>query len=123
MTWRGPRKKLTDPIYASPQHKANRKYWINQGAPCALGAACKFRGYPIDYTANGRLSNLAFHLDHIMPVARGRELGWTTAMLNALSNTRPLHRGCNVRAGARLGQQRQRVKAKRRKVLNTSRVW
>jgi 5-methylcytosine-specific restriction endonuclease McrA len=116
MTWRGPRT-ASDPIYATPQHKANRKYWINRRAPCA------YCGWPIDYTANGRYSKLSFHLDHIMPIATGRAQGWTTAMLNALTNTRPLHRKCNIRHGARLGQQRQRVKAKRRKVLNTSRQW
>ena len=118
MSWRGPRKRYRDPIYASAQHKANRAYWKAQEAPCAI---C---GRAIDYTANGTTSDWGYHLDHIVPVSVGRERGWTTAMINALANTRAVHRYHNVKLGAQLGQQRQRRKARVRKlVANTSRQW
>jgi hypothetical protein len=115
--WRGPRKKAKDPIYSSAAHKAARAYWKLVQAPCA---ACH---RPILYTANGTLDPWAFHLDHIVPVAVARERGWTDDMISALSNSRPLHRKCNIKHGARLGQARQHRKAKVRKVLNTSRQW
>ena len=115
--WRGPRT-AKDPIYSSAAHKANRAYWKAIDAPCAI---C---GRAIMYDANGTYSDWSFHLDHITPVSVARERGWTTAMINALSNTRPVHRYHNVKLGARLGQQRQHRKAKVRKLIaNTSRQW
>jgi 5-methylcytosine-specific restriction endonuclease McrA len=114
--WRGPRT-AKDPIYSSAAHKAARAYWKQ------AGKACSICGRPIIYTANGTYSDWSFHLDHIVPVAVARDYGWTDEQISDISNTRPTHRGCNIKHGARLGQQRQRVKAVRRKVLNTSRVW
>ncbi len=116
--WRGPRT-AKDPIYSSAAHKAARAYWKLAQLPCAI---CH---RPIIYTANGTLNDWAFHLDHYpVTIAAGRERGWTDEQLSAISNTRPTHRRCNIKHGARLGQRRQHAKAKRRKLIaNTSRQW
>jgi hypothetical protein len=114
--WRGPRTP-TDPIYSTTAHRTAIQYWRTLALPCAI---C---GRLIDYTANGQTDRWSFHLDHITPVATARARGWTDQQISAITNTRPTHRGCNTRAGARLGQRRQRAKRRRRTILNTSRQW
>ena len=94
-----------------------------------MDAPCAICGWAINYEANGTYDPWGYHLDHIKPVAVAREQGWTTAMINALTNTRATHRGCNAKAGARLGQQRQRaVKVRtqslpRKKIMGWTREW
>src|SRR4030095_1783214 len=94
---------------------------INYGRAPQLPCAICHR--IIDYTANGQTDRWSFHLDHIMPVATARARGWTDQQISAITNTPPPPRGANPRAGARLGQRRQRARRRRRTILNTSRQW
>jgi hypothetical protein len=124
MTWRGPRTPR-NPIYTDKQHKANRKYWQAQRLPCAR---C---GHWIDYDGpqyllvNGRRKQNPRYLvvGHKVSVRRATAAGWTVEQINALSNSQPECASCSNSSGAREGQQAQRAKQRRRRVLNTSRQW
>lgn len=118
--WRG--RRTRDPIYTSPSYKTARRYWQTLALPCAI---CR---RPINYAApaltpSRRRNPWAYQCDHIINIARARRQGWTEDQINSLSNTRPTHAGCNHLAGIQAGHKTSKIRAERRKVLNTSRQW
>jgi len=124
MTWRGPRKPR-DPLLDTPLYRKNRAQPKRLRLPCAI---C---GRIINYTQSG-----AFVAGHIVSRRKAKQLGWTPAQINALTNLRPECRSCSNKTGAREGQQAQRAKLKQAKrldslaprdtplhILDTSRDW
>jgi hypothetical protein len=111
MAWRGPKSAGKDPLLARASHyKRNRQYWQRLRLPCAV---C---GQPIDYTGanmiNGRQNPRALVVGHAVSRYHAKRMGWSEAMINSVSNTRPECRRCSNRTGAQLGRQVQRAKAK-----------
>jgi hypothetical protein len=116
MTWRGPRKPK-DPLLDSVLFRTNRAQLKQLHLPCAV---C---GKAIDYTRPG-----AFVAGHVVSRRKAKQLGWTAAQINALSNLRPECRSCSNKTGAREGQQAQRAKLKQTRqtkiiYLDNSRRW
>lgn len=109
------RKKPTgDPLLKGGDWLAIRAYWLTgegRHAPCAR---C---GQPIDRT--GPRGPLSLDVGHIVDRAVAKDMGWTRAQMNTLSNTQPEHARCGRRAGARLGAQRRWSMPTNR----TSRAW
>jgi hypothetical protein len=101
MAWRGP-KSPKDPLLARASHyKRNRQYWQRLGLPCAL---C---GKAIDYTGaniiNGRQNPRALVVGHIVSRYHAKKLGWSEAMINSVSNTRPECRRCSKQVWCAVG--------------------
>lgn len=120
MTWRGPRTP-TDPTLSSKAWAKVKAHWIRLRIPCQA-KPCLMPGIPIDYMPPFTRPT-SFNCGHIVPRWKAKLLGWTIDQINALANSRPEHRRCNVSDGARHGQRRQRAKAKVRVQLDDSRRW
>jgi hypothetical protein len=123
MAWRGPNSDR-DPLLVTPQHRANRRHWQRLRLPCARCGKPIAYDQPTFFVVNGKriMNPLALHVGHIVPRWRAKQLGWTPAQTNALSNSQPEHARCSVRAGARDGNRVQRP-LKRRVVVDSSRRW
>jgi hypothetical protein len=111
MAWRGPKSAGKDPLLARSSHyKRNRKHWQRLRLPCAV---C---GRPIDYDGSniigGRQNPRALVVGHVVSRYHAKRMGWSEAMINSISNTRPECRACSNRTGAQLGRQVQRANAK-----------
>jgi hypothetical protein len=111
VTWRGPKSAGKDPLLARASHyKRNRQYWQHLRLPCAM---C---GHPIDYDGpniiGGRQNPRALVVGHVVSRYHAKRMGWSEAMINSVSNTRPECRACSNRSGAQLGRQVQRANAK-----------
>jgi hypothetical protein len=122
VAWRGPKSVGKDPLLARASHyKRNRKHWQRLGLPCSI---CH---RPIDYTGpnlvNGRQNPRTLVVGHIVSRYHAKRLGWTEAMINSVSNTRPECRACSNRTGAQLGQRVQRANAKVRVGLSDRDRW
>lgn len=100
----------TDPLLSTPAYLAARAHWRRVATHCAR---C---GIQLDKTIGSR-SPRAIQTGHIVGRHEARKLGWSDAQINALSNTRPECRTCNLSAGARYGNS---VRVRRRR---TSRAW
>jgi hypothetical protein len=94
-------RKPKDPLLDTPRYRANRARLKLLRLPCAV---C---GKAIDYTQPA-----AFVAGHIVSRRKAKQMGWTEAQINALSNLRPECRPCSNKTGAREGQQAQRAKLK-----------
>lgn len=115
------------PIYADPQHHANKKHWQKARLPCAR---CK--GW-IDYdgpatltTRTGRKVQNPRRLvvGHIIAVDIARRHGWTMQQINALTNTQPECQNCSNRSGGQARVRKvQSAALVRKAVANTSRAW
>jgi hypothetical protein len=119
MVWRGPKSAGKDPLLARASHyKRNRQYWQRVRLPCAV---C---GQPIDYTGaniiNGRQNPRALVVGHVVSMYHAKRMGWSEAMINSVSNTRPECRACSNRSGAQLGRQVQRANTKAKVRLSVS---
>jgi hypothetical protein len=110
MTWRGPRKPR-DPLLDTPLFRANRAQLKRLRLPCAI---C---GQTIDYTQPA-----AFVAGHMVSRRKAKQLSWTPAQINALTNLRPECRPCSNKTGAREGQQAQRAKLKQTRQAKTGRT-
>ena len=100
----------TDPSLTTMAWRKHREYWKRLRRPCA-----RCRGY-IDYTGpryyvdvdgQPRLNKRALVVGHIVSRHPARQLGWSEAMINDLSNTQPECQDCSNRSGARLGRRIQ----------------
>ena len=78
-----------------------------------LPAPCVDCGHPVDPEG-------AWQIGHIVSVAQGKQMGWTTQQINDPTNLGPSHsnksgpqgRSCNQSAGGRLGAQVSNIKKK-----------
>lgn len=88
-----------DPLLKGRDWQTIKRYWRTgpgRNTPCAR---C---GHPIDRTLQ-HPHRWSLHVGHIVPRWKARQLGWTKAQTNHLSNTQPEHRDCSIRDGAAAG--------------------
>jgi hypothetical protein len=106
MTWSGTQ---ADPLLTSPSWRRQiRPCWQRRRLPCQCGCSPP---QPIDYdgptyfviNGNRRLNPAALVVGHVVSGYEAKRLGWSTAMVNALSNTRPERMDHSLRSGGRLG--------------------
>jgi hypothetical protein len=85
---------------------------------------CLLPGVPIDYEPP-YTKRASFNCGHIMPRWRAKALGWSLDQINSVANSRPEHRLCNLKDGARIGQTLQRAKTRRPATVsvNTADRW
>lgn len=121
MTWRGPRT-TRDPLLVNRAWLKVKQHWRTLRIPVCQADRCYLPGQPIGYDLP-HTHPRALNVGHIVPRWKAKLLGWTDEQINALSNSRPEHRTCNLKAGARDGQRRQRVRQAARQQLNTSGRW
>jgi hypothetical protein len=121
MAWRGPRT-ANDPRLTNHAWRKVKQYWIDQHILRCQATVCYLPGIPIDYT-KPFTSRASFNCGHIVSRAKAKRMGWTDEQAMALENTRPEHRLCNLKAGAREGQRAQQRRMARAQVVNTSRRW
>jgi hypothetical protein len=109
MAWRGSRNGWSDPLlHTSSWRRVIRPYWQRRRLPCQCGC---WPPQPIDYdgptyvVVNGkrRLNSAALVIGHVISRYEAKRLGWTAAMINDISNTRPERMDHSLRSGGRLG--------------------
>jgi hypothetical protein len=96
-----------------------RRHWKRERRPCArCGTAIDYDG-PRYLPGTRRVNPASLAVGHIVGRDQAKQMGWTEAQINALSNTQPEHARCSDRSGAIYGN----AKRGARKRLDTSRVW
>jgi len=125
--WRGPRT-ARDPLLVTATHRSNRAYWLalakTAGLRCALcGCAIAWRK-EYHRLPNGKENGNYLVVGHIISRYAAKQMRWTEAQINALSNSRPECKRCSNKTGAQLGRQLQHRKRNRTRIdLDTSREW
>mgnify|MGYP002147269449 CR=1 FL=1 len=104
-----------DPLLKGGDWLKVRAYWLTGAGRHTPCARC---GKPIDRTTPER-GPWSLDVGHIVDRAVAKDLGWTAAQMNTLSNTQPEHARCGRRAGAHLGARRRWKTPTNR----TSRTW
>jgi hypothetical protein len=110
VAWRGPSKTSAsrDPLLSVASHRRhNRNYWIRSGLPCQVCGRALVYDKALRYIG-GRQNPAYLVVGHIVSRYHAKLMGWTDAMINARSNTRPECTACSNKSGARLGQKVQR---------------
>lgn len=87
-----------DSIYKRRDWKKAVRYWQ---ARLSTGLACARCGGPIQ--RGGERGPASLDVGHIIGKHEARQMGWTEAQINAVSNTQPEHQLCSRRHGARYG--------------------
>jgi hypothetical protein len=84
-------------------------------------------GCAIDYDGaqyiNGKQNKAYLVVGHIVSRYDARRMGWTDAMINARSNTRPECTACSNKSGARLGQKVQSSRSQLRFGATDAHRW
>jgi hypothetical protein len=111
MVWQGPRT-AHDQSLSSKGWARVKAYWIRQRIPSCQATVCLLPGVLVDYEPP-YTKPTSFNCGHVVPRWRAKALGWTIDQINSIGNSRPEHRLCNLRDGARIGQRRQSAKLKR----------
>jgi hypothetical protein len=98
-----------DPALLSWKHRVhNREHWKSLRLPCArCGCAIDYDGP--QYFPNGQQNLRYLVVGHVVGRVEARQLGWSEAEINDLSNTQPECANCSSVSGAR-DRQNQRVK-------------
>jgi hypothetical protein len=117
MAWRGPPTRRDELLGTYKWRVTIRKYWVAKRLPCSI---CR---RAIDYRPNSRylpgtrkLNPRALVVGHIVSRYAAKRMGWTEAMINSVSNTRPECVACSNRSGQQLGA---RVKNSQQQVRRT----
>lgn len=109
----------TDPLLSTPEwRRAIRQHHIRAGLPCArCGGEIQY-GAPRYYPGTRRVNPRSLVVGHIIGRDVAKQLGWSPAQINAVSNTQPEHARCSDRSGAvYMNRKRAQARASRRSPL------